>query len=132
MLNLKKHDILNNLERTSTNNASITGDYPYENDYIVLRDRDGDPIPDDLDAYILRDCPDIVADHSHDSVPAGFACSVPDYCSSRRHGRVHSRSPLTPHRNLRVRSPHDNHARPSSPDVLYRLVIDNLFSHDVP
>jgi len=136
-LDSEKHDIPKNLEQTSTNNAAIAGDYPYENDYFILRDRDGDPIPDDwddwndLDACILRDCNDLVADHSPNYVPSGLVRPVPDSHSSRRHGRVHLAPARTSHRNLRVHSPDHNYVRPRSPDDLYLLVVDDSFLYSI-
>ncbi len=114
---------MENLELSNeSKGASINNSSAFDN-YLVLRDRNGDIIADDIDVHILRvhHC-DLSADYFDANVSFGLVVPLRKPFSFHRHVYIH---PPAAASLRRIRSPDDNDVRPHSPDNIYRLNFNN-------
>ncbi len=122
---------MENLELSNeSKGASINNSSAFDN-YLVLRDRNGDIIADDIDVHILRvhHC-DLSADYFDANVSFGLVVPLRKPFSFHRHVYIHPPAAASRRYTLvrslrRIRSPDDNDVRPHSPDNIYRLNFNN-------
>jgi len=114
---------LENLEISNESKGASINNNSASDNYLVLRDRNGDIIADDIDIDILRvhHC-DLSADYFYANVSFGLVRPICKPFSSRRHVYIH---PPAAASLRRIRSPDDNDVRAHSPDNIYRLNFNN-------